>query len=183
MACGGLQLGLGFCKPKPGEAKPKPPASGPSRASQITSHALWYPEPHESGEPQIGDAGFVHEGAFIRLFNLDTSTSEKEVKFWEPPFEIIEPLPRGVLKIDRRQRPLVPDQYCSHGVESRQMTAGANVTATLTAKYTCKVAQGAILELKSDAVAETLFENQALEKYIVRNHDIWYGYATDTLGH
>ncbi|EKM58804.1 uncharacterized protein PHACADRAFT_248889 [Phanerochaete carnosa HHB-10118-sp] len=90
-------------------------------------HALWHPEPHESGEPQVGDVGCVHEGAFIRLFNLDTSASEKKVTFWDPPFDITEPLPRGMLKIDRRQRPLVPGHYCSHGVESTQMQSSADV--------------------------------------------------------
>ncbi|EKM58787.1 uncharacterized protein PHACADRAFT_191123, partial [Phanerochaete carnosa HHB-10118-sp] len=54
-------------------------------------HALWYPEPHESGEPQIGDVGFMFEGAFIRLFNLDTSAAEKKVTFWDPPYKITEP--------------------------------------------------------------------------------------------
>ncbi|EKM58801.1 uncharacterized protein PHACADRAFT_88684 [Phanerochaete carnosa HHB-10118-sp] len=153
-------------------------------------HALWYPEPHETGEPQICDVGFIHEGAFIRLFNFDPDLSqEKKVKFWEPPFTITEPLSRNLLRVDRRQRPLVPAHYCSHGVESKQMqasanvTAGANVSAALTANYTCKATQGAILELNSNAYTETLFENQALEKYIVRNHDTWYTYATETLGH
>ncbi|EKM58791.1 uncharacterized protein PHACADRAFT_88495 [Phanerochaete carnosa HHB-10118-sp] len=152
-------------------------------------HALWYPEPHESGEPQIGDVGFIHEGAFIRLFNLDLSAPEKKVTFWEPPYEITEPLPPGVLKIDRRHRPLVPDHYCSHGVESKELhasaniTAGANVSAALTANYTCKAAQGAILALKSEAHAETVFENAVLENYIARHHDGWYAYAKDVLGH
>ncbi|EKM56558.1 uncharacterized protein PHACADRAFT_253757 [Phanerochaete carnosa HHB-10118-sp] len=96
-------------------------------ASLHEGHALWYPEPHESGEPQIGDVGFIHRGAFIRLFNLDASAPEKKVVFWDPPFEITEPLPPGVLKIDRRRRPLVPAHYRSHGVESRQVYASADM--------------------------------------------------------
>ncbi|EKM57385.1 uncharacterized protein PHACADRAFT_255108 [Phanerochaete carnosa HHB-10118-sp] len=88
-------------------------------------HALWYPEPHASGEPQIGDVGFIRKGAFIRLFNLDTSAPEKKVIEWDPPFEITEPLPQGVLKIDPRRRPLVPAHYRSHGVESKQAHASA----------------------------------------------------------
>ena len=31
--------------------------------------ALWHPEPHSSGEVQIGDVGYIDQGAFIRLFN------------------------------------------------------------------------------------------------------------------
>ncbi|EKM58830.1 uncharacterized protein PHACADRAFT_248924 [Phanerochaete carnosa HHB-10118-sp] len=90
-------------------------------------HALWYPEPHESGEPQIGDVGFISEGAFIRLFNLDTSAPEKEVKFWNPPYKITEPVHPDVFKVDRRHRPLVPGNYRSNGVESKEMHASADM--------------------------------------------------------
>ncbi|EKM56577.1 uncharacterized protein PHACADRAFT_253788 [Phanerochaete carnosa HHB-10118-sp] len=90
-------------------------------------HALWYPEPNESGEPQIGDVGFIDRGAFIRLFNLDTSAPDKKVSFWDPPFEITEPPPPGVFKIYRRHRPLVPDHYHSHGVEVKQRGASAGL--------------------------------------------------------
>lgn len=33
-------------------------------------HALWQPEPSKNGEIQIGDVGFIHEGGFVRLFNV-----------------------------------------------------------------------------------------------------------------
>ncbi|EKM58806.1 uncharacterized protein PHACADRAFT_86413 [Phanerochaete carnosa HHB-10118-sp] len=170
-----------------------PPAPDEIYSSSLATfhegHALWYPEPHESGEPQIGDVGFIHRGAFIRLFNLDTSAPEKKVTFWPVPFDDIKPLPPHVLQIDRRHRPLVPDHYCSHGMESKEIhasvdaTAGASMSLALTAAYKCKSTQSAVLALKSEAHAETLFENQVLENYIVRNHDTWYTYATGVLGH
>lgn len=31
---------------------------------------LWYPEPGSESGPEIGDVGFLHEGRFIRLFNV-----------------------------------------------------------------------------------------------------------------
>lgn len=31
---------------------------------------LWYPEPSESGEVEIGDVGFLQDGGFHRLFNI-----------------------------------------------------------------------------------------------------------------
>ncbi|EKM58839.1 uncharacterized protein PHACADRAFT_248935 [Phanerochaete carnosa HHB-10118-sp] len=89
--------------------------------------ALWYPEPHESGEPQIGDVGYILEGAFIRLFNLNVSVPENAVMFWEPPFEITEPLPPGLLRIDRRRRPLAPDHYRIHGAERKEPRAPADL--------------------------------------------------------
>ncbi|EKM59058.1 uncharacterized protein PHACADRAFT_86540 [Phanerochaete carnosa HHB-10118-sp] len=159
-----------------------------SLATLHEGHALWYPEPHESGELQIGDVGFMSRGAFIRLFNLDTSAPEKKVTFWPTPFEDIEPLPPHVLQIDRRRRPLLPTHYRSHGVESRQIhasadvSAGTNVSVGLSTEYTCKAAQGAVLALKSQAYAESIFENLVLKKYIMRNHDKWYAYVKGVLG-
>ncbi|EKM50226.1 uncharacterized protein PHACADRAFT_105903 [Phanerochaete carnosa HHB-10118-sp] len=151
-------------------------------------HALWYPEPHVTGEPHIGDVGFMREGAFVRLFNLDTSAPEKEVKFWPKRFENIESLPPDVLQIDSRSCPLVPDHYCSDGVERKEMHASVDVatsvgaSATLSANYTCKAAQGAVLVLQSEAHTESLFENHLLHTYIARNYDKWYAYAKDDLG-
>ncbi|EKM49129.1 uncharacterized protein PHACADRAFT_154680 [Phanerochaete carnosa HHB-10118-sp] len=150
-------------------------------------HALWYPEPHESGEPQIGDVGFMFEGAFIRLFNLDTSAAEKKVTFWDPPYKITEPVPPDVFKIDRRRQPLVPGSYRSHGVESKEIhasadvTAGPGVSATLETSYTCKAVQGAVIVLKSEAHAERIFEDRRLKKHIVQNHGRWCAYVKDEL--
>ena len=31
---------------------------------------LWFPEPTEAGEIQIGDVGFLEDGCFHRLFNI-----------------------------------------------------------------------------------------------------------------
>ncbi|EKM56568.1 uncharacterized protein PHACADRAFT_253776 [Phanerochaete carnosa HHB-10118-sp] len=139
-----------------------------SLATLHQGHALWCPEPNESGEPQIGDVGF-------------------KVTFWDPPFEITEPLPPGALKIYRRHRPLVPDHYRSHGVEVKQrggsagLAAGGTVSATLGADYTCKASQGAVLELKSEAYAEAIFENLELKQYILRHHGEWHKYAKGKL--
>ncbi|EKM51722.1 uncharacterized protein PHACADRAFT_262040 [Phanerochaete carnosa HHB-10118-sp] len=159
-----------------------------SLSSLQEGHALWYPEPHESGEPQIGDVGFLLRGAFIRLFNLDTSLPERKVSFWHTTFEDIEPLPPRAFQIDRRHRPLVPDSYRSHGVEntrvhsSEDINAGNNISATLNTEYTCRAAHGAVLQLSSEAHPETIFESRELKKYIVRNHDKWFAYTMGELG-
>ncbi|EKM56565.1 uncharacterized protein PHACADRAFT_92278 [Phanerochaete carnosa HHB-10118-sp] len=156
-------------------------------ATLYEGHAMWYPEPHVSGEPQIGDVGFIRKGAFVRLFNLDTSAPEKRVALWNPPFEVTEDLPPSLFMIDPRRCPLVPAHYPSHGVEVRQrgasvdITAAINVSATLGAEYTCKAAQGAVLELNSEADAESIYEKVSLKEYIIRHHNEWYAYAKDVL--
>lgn len=33
-------------------------------------HPLWYPEPSEDGEIQIGDVGYIEKGHFKRCFNV-----------------------------------------------------------------------------------------------------------------
>lgn len=33
-------------------------------------HPLWYPEPDESGELELGDVGYIENGRFYRLFNV-----------------------------------------------------------------------------------------------------------------
>ena len=97
-------------------------------------YALWYPEPHESGEVQVGDVGYIREGAFIRLFNIDVSAPEKKVTFWRKAFEITDPPPPDVFQLDRRSRPLVPDHYCSHGVERKETRASVDMSVH---RFTC----------------------------------------------
>ncbi|EKM59084.1 uncharacterized protein PHACADRAFT_249277, partial [Phanerochaete carnosa HHB-10118-sp] len=61
-------------------------------------------------------------------------------------------------------------------------SAGTNVSVGLSTEYTCKAAQGAVLALKSQAYAESIFDNLVLKKYIIRNHDKWYAYVKGVLG-
>ncbi|EKM58911.1 uncharacterized protein PHACADRAFT_249027 [Phanerochaete carnosa HHB-10118-sp] len=113
--------------------RPRPPsASHEIYTSSLqmlnVGHALWFPEPHHSGEPQIGDVGFIREGALVRLFNLDTSAPEKKVTHWDdyPPFEVTPPLPKGALKTYSAPRVLFPGHHCSHGVESKEIHTSAD---------------------------------------------------------
>ena len=84
-------------------------------------YALWYPEPHDSGEPQIGDVGYVRKGAFIRFLNINTSKPEHNVTFWGSPLEVPDPLPEDVFRLDRRHAPLIATHYISRGVQKREM--------------------------------------------------------------
>ena len=90
-------------------------------------YALWYPEPHETGELQIGDVGYINDGAFIRLFNLNTAKPEHEVTFWGKTFEPTAPPPGEVFdRLDRR-RALQADHYRSRGVERAEISGAVNV--------------------------------------------------------
>ena len=90
---------------------------------------MWYPEPHDSGEPQIGDVGYVREGAFVRFFNIDTSKAEHVVSYWEPQFEIQDPLPADVFRVDKRRAPLGPGPYVSQGVQEKEIRGSVSASA------------------------------------------------------
>lgn len=40
-------------------------------------YALWHPEHTKSGELQIGDVGYLHDGAFYRMFSATCSGEQK----------------------------------------------------------------------------------------------------------
>ena len=110
-----------------------PPSGAPysvypsSLSTLYLGYALWYPEPHDTGEPQIGDVGYIHEGALVRLFNLNASKPEHQVTFWDVPFEPAMSLPKGVFgKLDTR-RSLPANHYRSHGVHKSELSGAVNV--------------------------------------------------------
>lgn len=96
-------------------------------ATLYQGHALWYPKPHGTGEPQIGNVGYMDEGAFIRLFNLDSSKPEQQVTFWPTPFNPAVPLNSEVFKQLDKREVLRSGHYSSHGVCRMKISGGANV--------------------------------------------------------
>lgn len=82
--------------------------------------AVWFPEPHISGEVQIGDVGYILEGAFVRLFNV-ISPQEYPVPDSDLPegFEALqEPRMRCM---DIRERALTPGHHNSKSVVCSQV--------------------------------------------------------------
>ena len=60
-------------------------------------------------------------------------------------------------------------------------TAGSSAVAGITAGYTCKETQGAVLVLNSPAHSESIFQSVSLRKYMRRHHREWYDYARNVL--
>ncbi|GJE94285.1 WD40 repeat domain-containing protein [Phanerochaete sordida] len=152
-------------------------------------YALWYPEPHKpTGQPQIGDVGYIREGAFIRLFNINVSKSDHGVEFWKPPYEPEDPPGADVFLLDQRSGPITPGHYPSRGVRKKELggsvSAGASGTsAGLSAGYTCKESEGSMLVLQSQASSESVFESCRLKEYMARHHDVWSHHVRVTVGH
>ena len=117
------------------------PSSAPDPASSYVvypsglfhlglGYALWYPEPHETRESQIGDVGYVQEGAFIRLFNINASSKpEHQVIFWHAPFNTTNPLanPQYVFRPDKRRSPVSDGHYSSRGVQEKEMRGSVSM--------------------------------------------------------
>ncbi|GJE99614.1 WD40 repeat domain-containing protein [Phanerochaete sordida] len=150
-------------------------------------YPLWCPEPHISGEPEVADVGFLHEGKFIRLFNLDKASPEKAVTRHKPPYTDIASFPPNALQINPTPGLLSAGHYCSRGVRSRDLRGsvtacvGPCASVALKADYTCHEAQGAALALQSAASAEGMLPSTVLKEYLLQKVEKWHAYATQVL--
>ncbi|GJE94312.1 WD40 repeat domain-containing protein [Phanerochaete sordida] len=153
-------------------------------------YALWYPEPPVPlGLPQIGDVGYTSEGSFVRLFNINSEVSDETLAaHWGATFDVKPPLPPHVFtRIDRRHSSIAPGRYSSRGVQEKEtrgsisFSALSDAAAALSAGYTCKEVQGALLVLQSPLTSSGLLESDELKRYMVREHERWYAHAKDTL--
>ncbi|GJE99313.1 WD40 repeat domain-containing protein [Phanerochaete sordida] len=150
-------------------------------------YPLWCPEPHISGEPQVADVGFLHEGKFIRLFNLDKASPEKAVTRHKPPYTDITSFPPNALQINPTPNLLSAGHYCSRGVRSSNVrgsvtvSVGPSESVALKADYTCHEAQGAALTLQSAASAEGMLPSTVLKEYLLQQVETWHAYATQVL--
>lgn len=88
-------------------------------------YALWYPEPHVTGEVQVGDVGYIDDGAFIRLLNVRAAVPP--ITYWQTAFENSELLSEEAFRIDVRVNPLSPGNYHSYGVEHTEVHGSADV--------------------------------------------------------
>ena len=75
---------------------------------------LWYPEPSETGEINIGDVGFLYNGGFHRLFNVTVGEDDPLNADGVP--EGFEPLPAKKRMKDRRTEDLPPCLLSSSSV-------------------------------------------------------------------
>ena len=88
----------------------------------MKGYPLWFPEPHDTGEPQIGDVGYLEDGAFVRLFNINVSDTNLHVTRWKRSFTVAEPLDPTAFDADPR-KVLLPGAYHSNGTAKRDIGA------------------------------------------------------------
>ena len=116
-----------FKRPHPSSAPYAVYSSG--LADLHEGHALWRPEPHAgTGKPQIGDVGYMSEGAFIRLFSLNPSLKpEQQVTFWPKPFKPATLLDPEVFDQLNKREALRTGHYPSHGVYRLKLGGSSDV--------------------------------------------------------
>ena len=91
-------------------------------SSYMKGYPLWFPKPHNTKEPQTGDVGYLQDGAFMRLFNINVSDTSHHITRWKHPFVIAEPLDSMAFNADLR-KVLLPGHYRSHGTAERDVGA------------------------------------------------------------
>ena len=91
-------------------------------------YPLWFPEPHGTGEAQIGDVGYIdEEGRFMRILN--TQSTITPVSFCgRPPYENPNPLPKDhhALLILPKRIGLHAQRHKSDGFEETTLNVQGN---------------------------------------------------------
>jgi hypothetical protein len=76
-------------------------------------HPLWEPDPGQYAPVDIGDVGYLHEGAFVKLFNISKDIHDWSNRLGLPrghtPFHVGDILPKSPL-------PKAPEYISSEGV-------------------------------------------------------------------
>lgn len=86
--------------------------------------AQWFPEPHSTGEVQIGDVGYIKNGQFVRLLNVCQGVAP--IGFWPKRFKDVEPVPNDILLVEVCE-PFPSGRYYSEGVEEVQIEGSGKV--------------------------------------------------------
>ncbi|GJE85152.1 WD40 repeat domain-containing protein [Phanerochaete sordida] len=146
-------------------------------------YPLWWPEPLETGEIQIGDVGYIDEnGVFVRLFN---TVDPQPIPNRHVQFEPV-PLPAMRSSPAEHHNAMVPARYSSRGVEETSVKASVQADAApgaadLQLEYTCKEEQGAMLVLKSPAKELSLPNTKGLRTYVSTQFPRWQRFLTEDL--
>ncbi|KAI0246843.1 hypothetical protein BJV78DRAFT_1250814 [Lactifluus subvellereus] len=147
-------------------------------ASLCKGCALWEPDPGQLYDHvSIGDVGYVHDGYFIRMFNV--------LLPWDDPLN-------GKFRSLERYDPLLVDDdpfintrtstfgkanYCSSYVTTQVRPRESNLAGNTSVLYRCKRKFGAFVNLpcggrRTDAIRTKVFEN-----YIRDHIDSWFALA------
>ncbi|KAG6848078.1 hypothetical protein H0H93_003608 [Arthromyces matolae] len=140
-------------------------------------YPLYYPEPDpEDGPMEIGDVGFVRNGAFYRLFNASRSPDDSIQRFGVPSgFELLD-----VGRIRIQEGALEPGPLQSKSVYTLEANIGTPTTGLpldASFHFKCTSNRGAILVQETQMRQEVAFQSDHFEEYLSRHIQSWYDFA------
>lgn len=97
--------------------------------SLFYGHPLWFPEPTDAGETQIGDVGILENGQLHRLFNITVAADHPWNSLLGVPEDFV---PVDINKYAKQRRPnyLSPGPFASHSVKTLEI--GPQVSGCVT---------------------------------------------------
>ncbi|THH02772.1 hypothetical protein EW026_g167 [Hermanssonia centrifuga] len=160
-------------------------------ASQLSHHGeghpLWSPEPSKFGEVEIGDVGFIQDGAFFRLFNVTVAKNHPLNEHGVPDDFVkleLNSLLHNVIDHHLDEGPLSSRSVTTTSIRvGAGAEGGPNAGAIVSYEFQCTEEQGAMLILKDTARKEIMFNNNTWKKYIRVYHASWVRYARDVRDH
>ncbi|KAF9459080.1 hypothetical protein BDZ94DRAFT_1061902 [Collybia nuda] len=156
------------------------PASHDIYAQQLgdlrRGHPLYYPEPRPEGPVEIGDVGFIKDGAFRRLFNVSQPPDHPSQRFGVP--ENFVQLDLGA--IDTFDAALEPGPLYSKTISTiitDLRTPSEILPADASFQFSCSSNRGTILMLETQMVREEAFQSLPLESYVIKHCLSWHAFA------
>ncbi|KAH9919634.1 uncharacterized protein B0H18DRAFT_1195455 [Fomitopsis serialis] len=145
-------------------------------------YPLWYPEPREdgqAGEVHLGDVGYLHRGAFVRLFN---AMRDADDPINQRP-EDMPNVPDGFEKLVLTHPLFRVGNAISGPLYSRTMrqvrveAEGSTHAVSADLSFECTDQQGAVLVLGSPAELQEVLHTKCMTTYMRKHIDNWVAFA------
>ncbi|KAG6829358.1 hypothetical protein H0H87_011693 [Tephrocybe sp. NHM501043] len=127
-------------------------------------YPLYYPEPApDDGPMQIGDVGFLKQGAFYRLFNVSKSDDDPSQRFGVP--DNYERLDMGLIRpFDAALEPGPLHSKTVYTIEANVGVPDVSLPVDISFHFRCTSKRGAILMQETQMLREEAVQTQPLEQ-------------------
>ncbi|KAG6906140.1 hypothetical protein DXG01_015704 [Tephrocybe rancida] len=156
------------------------PAAHDIYAEQLSElrrgYPLYYPEPPDDRPMQIGDVGFLRQGAFYCLFNVSRAHDDPVQRFGVP--DGYEPLNLGFIRSYDAALEAGPlHSKTVSTLEANVGVPGGALPLDASFHFQCASKRGAILMQETQMKREEAVQTQLLEDYLHRHCQSWYDFA------
>ncbi|KAL0948303.1 hypothetical protein HGRIS_010895 [Hohenbuehelia grisea] len=146
-------------------------------------HALWVPEPHQSNEVRPGDVGYLHQGAFIRLFSARLPAEHSRNRLFGVPvgFKPLD-IPESLVAVVEKY--FDPGTLRSCNIQETKFgvaAEGCGLPGSAGIQFTCSDRQGAVLLLTRKGIREDILALDLCKEYAKEHYESWYDFANRQL--